>query len=303
MDWNRLGPGITRNVRDSFTELRNYVAPKGEIFYVDKGTGTSGDGKSWGNAFLTITEGIAALTDGDTLIIGAGNYDEAATITLSGLTDVRILGMSTGMQWGEGSTNWRSVTSEDDLLDITGCKAVEIAGIGFIVPTDDMDAINFTGLNYSTHIHDCCFVGDCGSGAVMAYGVNIAGSNGPDTYIHDCKFFRVKTAAIIMGHQRNTISHNIFIVPNSGIGISGLGSTAAYNIISDNYFLGGATGDYGIYSASDTAGLTMIVNNMFANFDQTGEGEICVSKDANVVHNFTAVAASGGADAQPDPEA
>lgn len=302
MGYTRLGPGIRPKVRDAIIEVRNYLYPqKGDVYYVSK-RGASGDGKSWEQSFLTITEGIAALTDDDTLIIGAGNYDEAAKVSLDNVDNVRIFGMSNGMQWGEGSTNWRDVTSETDLLDISGCKSVEIAGIGFVVTTADKDAINFDGLNYSVHIHDCCFTGDCGGGTKMAYAINGAGANAPDLYVHDCRFFRVKTAAIIMGHQRCVIRNNIFIVPNSGKGISGLGSTAAYNIIADNYFLGGATGDYGIHSGSDTAGLTMIVNNMFANFDQTGEGEISVSKDANVVHNFTGIASSGGADAQPDPE-
>jgi len=303
MGYTRLGPGIRPKMRDAIVEIRNLLYPqKGDVYYVSK-RGASGDGKSWEQSFLTITEGIAALTDGDILIISAGNYDEADTITLTGKKDIRIFGMGTGMQWGEGSTNWRSVTSEKDLFNITGCQAVEIAGIGFVTPTDGKDAINFTGLNYSVHVHDCCFIGDCGGGAKMAYGINAAGSNGPDLYVHDCRFFRVKTAAIMMGNQRCVISDNVFIVPASGKGISGLGGAASYNIIKDNYFLGAASNDYGIYSASDTAGLTMIANNMFANFDQTGEGEISVSKDANVVHNFTGIAASGGADAQPDPEA
>lgn len=60
MDWSRLGPGVRPKVRDAFAELRNHIAPWGEIFYVDSGIGTSGDGKTWANAFLTITEAITA---------------------------------------------------------------------------------------------------------------------------------------------------------------------------------------------------------------------------------------------------
>lgn len=272
----------------------------GDIFYVDKNVASSGDGKSWGTAFKTITEGIAALGNYDTLIIGPGNYDEAATISLDNLKGVKILGHNTGMQWGEGSTNWRDVTSEDDLLDVSGCQGIEISGIGFVVTTADKDAVNFDGLNYSVHIHDCCFTGDCGGGTKMAYAINAAGSNAPDLYVHDCRFFRIKTAAIVMGHQRNVIKNNFFIVPASGHGINYTSGTAPYNLIADNYFLGANSSDIGISGTAGSAGNEMIVNNLFANLSS----EIETSKDENCLENYYAdYSTGGGVRAVCDPEA
>jgi len=247
----------------------------------------------------TITAGCAALTDYDTLIITPGNYDEAATVTLTGLDSVKIIGYNTGMQWGEGSTNWRDVTSEDDLLNITGCKGLEICGIGFINSTAK-DAINFTGLNYSTHIHDCCFVGDCGGGATGLYAINAAGSSGPDTYIHDCRFFRYATTAIITGNQRNVIKNNYFVVPASGKGISNGEMSSSFNLIADNYFLGANSSDVGIYVANAGAGYAMYTHNWFANLSS----EIEASKDENCLENYYAdYSTGGGVVAVCDPEA
>jgi len=268
MGWKRLGPGIRPKMRDAIVEIRNLLYPqKGDVYYVSK-RGTSGDGKSWEASFLTITEGIAALTDGDTLIIGAGNYDEAApVITLDDVKDVRIFGMSNGMQWGEGSTNWRSVTSEADLFNIQNCKGVEIAGIGFITPTNGKDGIQFVTENsYSIHIHDCCFVGDCGSGVKMAEGIGSSVNTLVcDLWVHHCRFFRCKTALINIG-QRAVIEKNVIIIPANGIGISGIayGSGTGYNVIRDNDFLGKSDGDTGIYMAGMNQNDAIVVRNRFA---------------------------------------
>ena len=277
----------------------------GKMWFVNKNkvTGIAGNGTTPAKAFLTITAGFAALDDYDVLIIAPGNYDEEGTITLTGKKGCKIFGYATGMNWGEGSTTWRDVTSGEDLLELTGCQSIEIAGVSFI-NSQAFDGINFTGLCYSIEIHHCCFTGDTGGGATGLNAIDGAGSNAPDLYVHDCKFFRYATTGIIMGHQRNVIDNNLFIVANSSIGISLPGAaSASYNVVSNNNFLGGATDDYGIYSASSTAGMNMIVDNNFANFDQSSEGEISVSNDANIVQNFSGVASSGGADAQPDPEA
>jgi len=254
--------------------------------------------------FTTITAGIAALENYDTLLIGPGNYDEAAKISLDNLKGVKIIGSNTGMQWGEGATNWRNVTSGTDLLDIAGCQGIEIAGIGFVVTSADEDAINFDGLNYSVHIHDCCFVGDVGGGAVMAYGINADGSNGPDLYVHDCRFLRVKTAGIIMGNQRNVIANNVFVVPNSGHGINVPGAAAtSYNVIINNHMLGGGTSDVGIYAAASAAGAFMAANNYFVNFADNKGIAAGANSDENCVFNFEAdYGTGGGVYNQVDPE-
>ena len=292
MEFTRLGPGIRPKMRDAMTEVRNYLfPPQGDVFYVSK-RGASGDGKSWTKSFLTITEGIAALTDNDTLFIGPGNYDEAAPkITLSTVKNVRIFGMGTGMQWGEGSTCWRNVTSAADLFDLTGCQGLEIAGIGFVV-ADAHDAINFVGLCYSVHIHDCCFTGDVGSGAIAERAID-PGSNGADTYIHDCKFVNFVTAGIVIQSPRSVITHNVFRVPDSGYGIYLGAATSEFIVIADNYFLGGGTSDHGIYYTAWTLNNGLIINNRFAGFAKSVPDNVDNTESA-FVWNYESDATGGG---------
>ena len=49
--------------------------------YVSQATGNdSNNGTSWASAMKTITKGFNACTDGDTLFIAAGTYNERVTI-------------------------------------------------------------------------------------------------------------------------------------------------------------------------------------------------------------------------------
>lgn len=250
--------------------------------------------------FTTVTAAITALKDHDTLIIGSGYWNEAAKLTLSGFDGVRILGCNTGMQWGEGGTCIGDETSADDLLDITGCKNIEIAGIMFYNTTSEKDGINFSGLNYSVHIHDCCFIGDVGGGTVMENGIDCQGANGPDTYIHHCKFFRCENAAISLGTQRSTVEHCFFVVPASGKGIINGETSTGFNRISDNYFLGAKSSDIGISVSGAGAGYAMYTHNWFANLSS----EIETSVDENCLENYYAdYTTGGGVVAVCDPEA
>lgn len=269
------------------------VVKDSNIYYVDvnkTGPASSGDGLSWDEAFVTATEGVDALGDYDVLMLGPGNHDELTKLTLSGLKGVKIFGTNTGMTWGEGSTCIRDVshTVADDLLDLTGCQSVEIAGVSFVC-TSAKDAINFTpSLSYGTEIHDCCFVGNVGGTDKMVYGVNIGESNGPDTYIHHCKFDRIATAAILGLGQRNVVEHNVFIVSNAGKGIHGVDASGvpAFNIIRYNDFLGHATDGYGIYDAGGTAGNFLISENRFAGFNTTKQINVAAAADANCINNY-----------------
>ena len=49
-------------------------------YYVDAGSSSPGDGKSWGAAFLTITDGLAAATTpGDNIYVKTGTYNNENT--------------------------------------------------------------------------------------------------------------------------------------------------------------------------------------------------------------------------------
>ncbi|KKM82740.1 hypothetical protein LCGC14_1316530 [marine sediment metagenome] len=279
------------------------VPGTGQIWYVDKNktSGTTGDGKTWLRAFLTVTEGIAALSNYDVLMIAPGNYDEDNTLSLSGLYGVKILGFANGMNWGEGSTCIRDVTSTDDILDIDGCRSIEISGISFI-NSGAYDAINIgatTGC-YSIHIHHCAFTGDTGGGATGLYGVYMHSGKAPDTYIHDCKFFHYATVGIDMmvNNQRGVVHDCFFIVSNGGIGINVTPMTSSYHGIWRCNFLGaiGDNGDQGI-DVGDVSlpGRLMVADCIFAGCVMTGGG---TDAEIGCVKNY-ASSATGGAIEDP----
>lgn len=311
--WNK-NAGYGREYVDSINNSANRRLSFGRTLYVVKTTDPyydrmvnlfpyDQDGEP--RLFTTITAALAELEHYDTVLIGPGYWNETAKLTITSKKGVKLIGTGTGMQWGEGHTCIGDETHTTDLLDITGCHGLEISNIMFYNITGEKDAINFTpGASYSVEIHDCCFIGDVGGGTVMEIGINSNGSNGPDLYVHDCRFFRCEAHAIIAGDQRNVIKNNIFIVPNSGIGIELSGAaTAGYNVVVDNYFLGAGTSDKGIYTgAASTAGNYMLANNLFANFAANGDISGAADADENCLRNYQDDTTTGGKDKIIDPE-
>ncbi len=245
----------------------------------------------------TITAAIALLQNYDTLILCPGNWDEADVVSLDDLKGVKILGYNNGMTWGEGSTCWRQMSAihTNNILEMSDNKSIEIAGINFICTTADKEAIKFDGFNFATHIHHCRFTGNTGGSDLMAYGINAAGSYGPDLYVHNCMFDRVKTTAIIPGHQRNVIEYNVFIVGANCKGIVLIGNTtASFNVIQHNTFLGNiGASSYGIYSAVSTIGNFLIVNNILCGFHADRAIVVAQNGDTNCANNYINHASSG----------
>ena len=301
---DEIGNAVREYMKDPVFLARMQYPASGKIFWVKAASSTGyvdfvKEHPAYSDAvpavYTTVTLGMAALTDYDVLIITPGNYDEAATLTLSSLKGVKIIGTNPGMSWGEGSSCIRDVTSSDDLLDITGCQSLEIANICFVNSTAK-DAINFTGLNYGTHIHHCTFIGNCGGADMMDYGINVAGSNGPDTYIHHCKFDRCDVAAIDLGgsNQRTVIHDCFFVVADAAIGIN-IGSviTSSYIGIWDCNFLGAAgdNGDQGVDVPDNSLpGRIMVVNCNLAGCVMTGGG---TDAEIDCVRNYASSAAGG----------
>ena len=274
------------------------VPGTGKIWYVDKNKagGVTGDGTSWLAAFLTVTEGFAALSDYDVLIIAPGNYDEAGTLNLTNLNGVKIFGYGTGFQWNEGSTCIRDVISGEDLVLLDNCKSTEIAGIAFI-NSQAFDGITFASGCYSTHIHDCSFVGDVGGGAIGDIAIDlVSGSFAPDLYIHHCRFLHMDEAGInmsISSIQRFVMHDCLFIVPDAAFGIKIHSVTSGYNAIWDCKFLGtaGDGNDQGIdIDASTGDGQLLVTDCRFSGITMTGGG---TGAEVASTENYKASAAGG----------
>lgn len=253
------------------------VVKDSNIWYVDKNKtspASSGDGKSWENAFLTVTEAISAAGNYDIIFIGQGVYSEAATLTIT-QTGLKIFGAGTsGYIWGP--TSLKSDTCADHLIKVEA-NGVEIAGLDFIANTNAKDAIRLatTADIYKTHIHDCHFGASNGE-----YGVYIGDTyDAVDTHIERCEFNDLVTAGIRLNGTRCKVTNCLFFVPASGIGIEYVPDTGdrPNSAILHNYMMGSSSSDTGIkITNSPTAGTFIIADNYIANCNTsitTGKGD------------------------------
>lgn len=267
------------------------VVKDSQIWYVDKNKtspAASGDGLTWDQAFLTVTEAVAAAGDYDVIFIGHGVYSEAATLAIT-QTGLKIFGAgSSGFIWGP--TSLKSDTAADHLITID-CNEVEIAGLDFICNTTSKNAIQMgaTTTTYKTHIHDCHF----GGGGTTNIGINCDTTQDTvDMHVDRCEFYNYSTAGIYLSGTRCKITNNLFFVPAAGIGIDNSNDTGANRpdkLIAGNMILGSNSTDTGIKIASTepTDGTLLVYNNCVTN---CGTANITVGKsDAGTVNNPTYV--------------
>ncbi len=273
------------------------VVNDSNIWYVDKNktSGFTGGGTTWDDAFLTITEAIAAAGDYDIIFIGHGVYSEAATLAIT-QTGLKIFGAgSSGYIWGP--TSLKSDTAADHLITINS-NGVEIAGLDFICNTNNKDAIRVatTVAIYKTHIHDCHFGGVTGE-----YGVyNGDTYDSVDQHIDNCEFYNYATAGIRMNGTRNKVTNCLFFIAAGTSGIEYIPTTANRpdSIILRNYMIGSQSSDVGVEIVnSPTAGTFSLMDNFIGNVATpitTGKG------DHNFVLNRISNA-TGGATFDPSP--
>lgn len=278
------------------------VVKDSTIWYVDKNKtapAASGDGKTWGTAFLTVTEAVTAAGNYDIIMIGQGVYSEAATLAIT-QTGLKIFGSGTsGMIWGP--TSLKSDTAADHLISINS-DGVEIAGLDFICNTTSKNAIQMgdTTTTYKTHIHDCHF----GGGGTTNIGVNCDTTQDTvDMHIEKCEFYNYSTAGIFLSGTRCKITDCLFFVPAAGIGIDNSTDTGANRpdkFIARNYIIGSNSTDTGIKIASTepTDGTLLVANNVVTNCSTNITQD---KSDAGVVNNGTYT--DGVALAQVDPNA
>lgn len=240
----------------------------GDIWYVDKNKtgGVSGNGKTWGTAFITITEAVAAAGNYDVIFIGHGVYDEAATVAIT-QTGLKIFGSGTsGFIWGP--TSMKSNTSGDHILTIDS-NEVEIAGLDFIANTTSKNSIQMgaTTTTYKVHIHDCHF----GGGGTTNIGINCDTTQDTvDMHVDRCEFYDHSTAGIYLSGTRCKVTNCLFFVPAGGIGIDNSNDTGTNRkdkLLAGNMIIGSASTDTGIKlpGTEPTAGTLLIYDNCVTN--------------------------------------
>ena len=263
------------------------TARVGDVWYVDKYIATTGDGRTWGTAFKTMTEAITAAGDYDEIHVGPGVYAEAAVMNIDQAA-LKIKGTGNGGQWGP--CGFSSATSGDDIMTINADR-VEISGIAFWCVTNAKDGIviGTTYDSWNTWIHDCAFGTGTADNTLGEYGVQNIGVAGSldvaNTLIEDCYFHYMSTAGIQTAATRATIRRNL--IWSSSIGIDVLNEGAAFSCcaIYDNHLVGKNAGTGIKLAATEpTDGNIYVGNNNVTNFSVN----ITPAKgDAGLVNNGT----------------
>jgi len=248
---------------------------KGTVWFVDAANGTSGDGKSWDDAFLTITEAVTAAQAWDAILVAGGDYDEGAVINIT-TQGLKIIGAGNSNQM---KTMWYASAASHHILTINAHN-VEISGMGFYQTNDTKNAImcSTTASFFKIWIHDCRF--DSTNGEYGVHGGTTYDS--PDIMIENCKFTSWNTAAIYCYCTRGHVRNNTIVTVAAKIGIHlpATGSNRGGVFCCDNYILGVNSTDTGISVAAVDAGMLFISGNWVcgcgtANISQFANGQYC----------------------------
>jgi len=270
------------------------VPKDSQIWYVDKhktSPAVSGTGLSPEEAFLTLTEAIAAAGAYDTIFLGRGYYTEATVLEITSTQrGLKIYGPTTG---GVPTSNGlSSATSGDDIL-IINADDVEIAGITFWCLTNGKNGIDvgedYDG--YNNWIHDCCFLTGNAGNDLGEYGIKADNTDDcVGLLIENNYFYFMSTAGIVIGATRCTIRNNM--IWSNSIGIDAMAITAGARsglAIYGNNLIGRASGStVGIKLDTPTEGHIFIANNIVSGFNiniTTGVAEL------SIVNNQTGASA------------
>lgn len=188
---------------------RNFIAPNGRVYYVDKGITTSGNGSRWSKAFKTIQEAITAsnstidwganpwLVD-NWIVVAPGEYAEALTAPYSAhIIGMGVLGTDTAVEihpalgsplsgtgLGLHLANLRFETTESkDVIDFGICNNCFIENCELVCGVAATGAHAFLSTENCTHLRLYnCSLQYGGGGVPYDYGLHFAG--GADKFLH-----------------------------------------------------------------------------------------------------------------------
>lgn len=220
---------------------------KGEYFFVDKDKATGGGGRSWDDAFPTITEAIAAAGDDDRVFVAPGQYnEEPATIAITQSNFALI-----AAQMGPGRAHTRTEIRmhgvlDTDILSVNGAHNVEIAGFRltpYNSTTSTGIAVSDTAASYGVWIHDNYFYAPAASNTQAIQMGTAASFDADSIVIENNDFWKGGSANVPMvdwlSATRGIIRNNTFTtIGNSAtwIAIDCYDATAPMGQIRDNLF-------------------------------------------------------------------
>lgn len=269
----------------------------GTKYYVSRNAGTTGDGLSWDNAFLTIGEAIAAVNAAYTanrqvyaIFIDEGWYGEVPLILTA--SDTYIIGTAPGhhdstVLYGSATADGFDSGAGGPALTITGSNNT-IVNLGLFT-YDDAEPSLRIGTSVAeggaattvtgTNIQNCNFIRDIDDGSL--YGIESFGADG--TLIEGCFFSTsCKTAGIWVGTNGviNPVHTEIVNCRFSGTPKALINAaTAEDTIFKNNYVIDDTTDRPGAVTVpiDNAGGLNLIAMWNFWEFSEanaiTGAGD------------------------------
>ena len=300
----------------TFMQGVNGVMNGGQTYFVDSARSASGNGKEWDQAFITISEAVAASLAAsgtyDTILIkGTENQDNSATFTSDYSESVTIAATQIGLRIiGMGNSPegvaWTVGTAEGDILTVYArdCYVSNIrfrpngatSGTAIKLVTSPLMTTNPIGFT----VENCIFRSVTETALA---GISIDSTN--DVTIRNNTFTSVATGILSVGpyhsvQYRNRIINNLFDDKcTNAIDISGRSC-----LIQDNRFVGDSfttlidTDNASVGSYNIITGHTLLVASAFetncngsatddwhGNYcDDTGSSTVGTGADAN--HNY-----------------
>jgi predicted outer membrane repeat protein len=267
------------------------AAPAGATKYVDCGVASEGGGTSWGDAFKTISNAVAQVTNGEEIWVAQGLYTNWALATGMAVGNHTLLG---GYPTGGGTRDW---VANPTILDGLSAKRVfNKTGAG---------VFTLDGFTVQNGLDTAVGVGG-GGGALVC----TAGS----LTIRNCFFTNnvITTDTGGGGAIRTDVAavENIFsnctFTANTAPGSGAYGGAFFARFSSTNSFVSctfvtnRATSSGGAVSAYESAGFTQVRDCVFSNNVSSGNGGAIYSPSPLVVSGGTNVfcgnyASGGGA--------
>jgi len=162
----------------------------GNVWYVDSGTSGDGTGKTWENAFATITLALDGATEsnGDVIYVGAGHSETLTAAYLVNDAGISIIGV------GEGNLQPTMVLDHVDAQWDVSVADILIENIKFESSiANTKKGIDIADGGDGCHIKDCMFVDESGS-VEMLIAIDV-GDDADDVIIEGCQFITVANNA------------------------------------------------------------------------------------------------------------
>ncbi|RYD75101.1 MAG: right-handed parallel beta-helix repeat-containing protein, partial [Verrucomicrobiaceae bacterium] len=286
-----------------------------QIFYVDGGIGVSGDGKSWGSAFKTVQEAVAAsvaisANASAEIWVKTGTYpvgSSAAALKMS--WQVQLYGGFAGTEISREQRDWvNNVTTfisagHGVMIEDSGAYSRGYGG-------SLLDGFTISGASqngYSVYqaaplIRNCIFSGAASGVEIGQYAsptfqgctfrnlTNIpVRANGESLVLDNCTFQNNanNTGTVVVSAGKTVITGSQFTGNSGGPVLSFTGSTAANVTISRSKFTGNAT-LYDLISVYPKISLS-IDNSLIAD-NQTVQGSVVQCEGPQVQINYCTIA-------------